>query len=294
MKGKRTRTASPYVYSNTPMLSIVLQSFNHRDNIPDIVDSIRRTAADEVIVCEDGSSDGSERVWRRHLDRPNDFLIISNDLHEIRSYNRAVGLARGEFIVFLQDDDIPPKTAGWVSDAIELFRSHPKLAVLGCWNGCVLDLADFDESISYGPNDWEGTGRPVASVDPKSLVPFRFIDVVGIGPMFCRRKDFEALGGFDLRLAAPGEPGIWLDYDICLRAWISGRQVGLYETESFERNVGGRGTLLFGGAKRLENWRQNRAHVEREFGDRIDAVHSMIAELNASLRHGPDGAGDVA
>ena len=293
MARKRASAAAGRTYSHTPSVSVLIQSFNHRSNIPAIVESIRRTAADELIVCEDGSSDGSERIWRRHLDRPNDFLIITNDLHELRSYSRAAALARGEFIVFLQDDDIPPRTTDWLSHALSLLRRHPKLAVLGCWNGCVLDLDDLESSVLYGPNDWElGAGwtrseDPIPSLDPELKLPFMFIDVVGIGPVFCRRKDFEALGGFDLSLSAPGEPGIWLDYEICLRAWVSGLQVGLYETEPFERNVGGRGTMLFGGGKRAENWRRNRRYVEGQFGSQLDSVHRTIGELNRQLAPRP-------
>jgi glycosyltransferase involved in cell wall biosynthesis len=284
MAKKRAIATSPHSYTDTPTVSVLIQSFNHRDNIPHIVDAIRRTPTDELIVCDDGSVDGSDQIWRQHLDRPNDFLIVSNDLHEIRTYNRAVAIAHGEFIVFLQDDDIPPQTSAWVSDAIALFRAYPKLAFLGCWNGCVLDLDDFERSVGYGPNDWEGAGRPIPSRDPKTGVRFMFIDVVGIGPIFCRRTDFEALGGFDLGLSAPGEPGIWLDYDICLRAWLSGRQVGLYEAEAFQRNIGGRGTLLFSRAKREENWRKNRRHAEQSFAPQIDSIHRTIAEQNTDLR----------
>jgi GT2 family glycosyltransferase len=289
MARKRANAAAGRAYTHTPMASVLIQSFNHRANIPGLVQSIRRTTADELIVCEDGSSDGSEHVWRRHLERPNDFLIVSNDLHELRAYSRAAALARGEFIVFLQDDDMPPANERWFSDALRLMRGHPKLAFLGCWNGCVLDLADIERSTPRGLNDWNlGAGwerreDPISSLDPESKIPFMFIDVVGIGPVFCRRKDFEALGGFDLTLSAPGEPGIWLDYEICLRAWVSGLQVGLYETDPFERNLGGQGTKLFGGDKRAENWRKNRTYVGARFGPQLDSLHRTIDELNRRL-----------
>lgn len=286
---KRARAATQRVYTHTPTVSVVIQSFNHRANIPYIVESIRRTTADELVVCEDGSSDGSEGVWRRYLDRPNDFLIISNDLHELRAYSRAVALARGEFIVFLQDDDLPPKTADWFSDGLRLMRANPNLAVLGAWNGCVLDLEDLERSTLFGPNNWDLGPRwghrenPIPSLHPELKIPFMFIDVVGIAPVFCRREHFEALGGFDLSLSAPGEPGIWLDYELCLRAWLSGFQVGLYQAESFERNIGGQGTKLFSGGKRGENWYKNRMYVGAQYQARLDSVHQTIEELNRQL-----------
>jgi GT2 family glycosyltransferase len=288
---KRARSRSPYVYTDSPTVSLIIQSFNHRENIERIVRSLRPTAVDEFIVCEDGSADGSDKVWRQHLTRPNDFLIQSNDLHEIRTYNRAIGLARGEFIGLLQDDDIPPEDPNWVADAVKLFRTFPKIAVLGCWNGWRLDLQDVERSIgsAVGPGvAFDESGRDIALMEPNSGLPFTFVDAVGIGPLFVRRADFEALGGFDLRLSGPGEPGIWLDYELCLRAWLSGRHVGVYESAAFERNVGGQGTMMFTGSKRVDNYVKNFRYVKGTYGDQIDSIRSLIEELNRGLVGRPD------
>jgi len=277
---KRARAAIPQVYTETPAVSLVVQSFNHRRNIAAIVAGVRRTAADEFIVCEDGSVDGSDAAWRRELVRPNDFLIQSNDLHEIRTYNRAVSLARGEFVALLQDDDIPPSDGRWVTDAVGLFNRYPDLAVLGSWNGCGVSAGG---DLVYPGGASELTTDDIPTRDPHTGLPFMFVDAAWIGPMFFRRDAFRALGGFDLRLSGPGEPGIWLDYDICMRMWLSGRQVGLFGTAPFRRNVGGQGTLLFTGGTRAANYQRNKLHVEETFGPHLDSVHNTITELNAGL-----------
>ena len=281
---KRARAASPHHYTDSPTVSLVIQSFNHRENIHRIVDRLRDTVADELIVCEDGSVDGSEKAWRQQLTRPNDFLIQSNDIHEIRTYNRAISLARGEFVVLLQDDDIPPENPCWVAAAIALFRRYPKLAILGCWNGWTFDFDNIEKSIGSPVGQGEHFNDCwIPFMEPESKLPFQFVEAVGIGPMFFRRADFEALGGFDLHLSRPGEPGIWLDYDICLRAWFSGRHVGVYESDAFERNIGGKGTVMFSGPKRLDNWKKNLRHVRGTFADRIDSVRRAIEDLNQGL-----------
>ena len=281
---KLSRSALPYTYRDNPLVSLVIQSFNHSGNIKQITDSLRLTVADELIVCEDGSVDGSAKVWSQQLIRPNDFLIQSNDLHEIRTYNRAISLARGEFVAVLQDDDIPPSNPSWVADAITLFKKYPKLSVLGCWNGWAFDFDDFENSIGspVGSGD-RGANLSLSLMEPESKLAFQFVEAVGIGPIFFRRTDFEALGGFDLRLSGPGEPGIWLDYDICLRAWLSGRQVGVYESEPFQRHVGGQGTMMFTGSKRSDNYRKNLKHVHRTFADRIGSIRCMVGDLNQNL-----------
>jgi glycosyltransferase involved in cell wall biosynthesis len=287
-RAKQSRAAMPFEFKESPNVSLTLLSYNHRGNIEKIVDRIRLTAAEELIICEDGSVDGSEEVWRRVLTRPNDILINSNDIHEIRSYNRAISLARGELVAVLQDDDIPPENPSWVADAITLFQKFPKLAVLGCWNGAMLNLQNQEDWIEYsvGPGYLSMPASRERSIDlmePESRLPFQFIETVGIGPIFFRRADFEALGGFDIQLSRPGEPGIWLDYDICLRAWLSGRQVGVYQTDLFQRGVGGSGTFMFASSQRAANFNKNLKRAQLTFAGRMDAVRGEIDKLNRGL-----------
>lgn len=285
---KNARAASPYIYTDSPTVSLIIQSFNHRDNIERIVDRLRGTVADELIVCEDGSVDGSEKIWRQQLTRPNDFLIQSNDLHEIRTYNRAISLARGDFVGVLQDDDIPPENPSWVTNAVALFRKYPTLAVLGGWNAWTFDVDNEVLGRPVGPG-WLDDSYRISLMEPELMLPFRFVGAVGIGPMFFRRIDFEALGGFDLRLSRPGEPGIWLDFDICLRAWLSGRHVGVYETERFERHIGGQGVMMFAGSKLPANWTRNRDYIQGTYADRFGAIRRLVDDLNQSLAHRPNG-----
>lgn len=281
---KRARAAIPQVYTERPAMSVVIQSFNHRGNVDGIVDGLRRTDVEEIIVCEDGSVDGSAAAWLRRLDRPNDFVIQSNDLHEIRTYDRAVSLARGEIVALLQDDDIPPADGRWTTDAARIFAAHPQIGVLGCWNGCADQRAARALSDPLYPGGaWEVTAADIPFTDGETGLPMMFVDAVWIGPLFFRRDAFLELGGFDHTFSGPGEPGIWLDYDLCMRMWGTGRRVALFGTEPFRRNVGGQGTLMFSGGKRAENYKRNRAYVERTYGPGIDRLHDEITALNAGL-----------
>jgi len=287
---KRALAASPFTYTDTPSVSLVIQSFNHRHNIERLVGRLRKTVAEELIACEDGSVDGSEKEWRRQLTRPNDFLIQSNDLHEIRTYNRAISLARGEIVGVLQDDDIPPADPRWLSDALALFAKYKQLAILGCWNSWTFDFETSAKSFgkAVGPGATCDTCH-LSLIDPELKVPFQFVDAVGIGPMFFRKADFQALGGFDLKLSRPGEPGIWLDFDICLRAWLSGRQVGAYESEPFQRGVGGQGTIMFANQQRSEGFKRNWKYVQEACASRIGGIQSTVSDLNARLARRPAG-----
>lgn len=285
-KRKFARSKLCYSYSDTPVLSLLIQSFNHRKNIPLIVERLRRTMADEIIVCDDGSIDGSDLEWRKHLTRPNDYLILSNDLHEIRTYNRASGFAGGEVICCMQDDDIPPEDPSWASDAVALFRKYPKLAVVGCWHGWAVDFDDnrYPVLARFGAPSFPGKPFPeIPFWDETIEQPFMFVESICIGPMFFRRSVFHELGKFDLGFSSVGESGIWLDYDFTMRAWLAGYQVGVYHSAQFMRGVGGQGTMIYSNESRSANYLKNRDYVYATYGSKIASIRKAIANLNKGL-----------
>ncbi len=102
----------PDVYEphETPSVCAVLQSYNHAANIPRIATALKANPAiQEVIVCEDGSTDGSLGAWALALNETKHFVVRSNNLHETRCYNRAMRMSSAEYFVLMQDDDLPPE-----------------------------------------------------------------------------------------------------------------------------------------------------------------------------------------
>ncbi len=286
--GKRARAGGP-AYVEQPRVSLILLSFNHRGNIPALAAGLNASGADEIIVCDDGSIDGSEREWQAHLTAPNTFLIRSNDIHDSRIYNRAAGFARGEFIAILQDDDIPPASGEWVRDALALFDRYPRLAVLGGHQGWVLDFTQSADRIHrravYGYRDEKrfSYAREIPFLDPATSRPFMFVQGVSIGPIFYRRAVYQSLGGFNLEYSAAGEVGMLVDHELSLRAWLAGHQVAVCGPMPFRRYVGGQGTVKFGAETRARNLLRSFARLQRDYGDRVAPIDAAAAALNASL-----------
>lgn len=285
---KQTRAAGAPAYVDRPRLSLIVLSFNHRDNVAPIVDGLRRTIADELIVCDDGSLDGSERVWQPLLTGANDFLIRSNDVHDSRAYNRAAAYARGEVIAVLQDDDLPPASGEWAERALDLFDRYPRLAVLGGHQGWQLDLSAPADKVRwraiYGYR--EGKWRHVSEIpfcDPATGVPFMFVQGVSIGPIFYRREVFQALGGFTLAYSAPGEVGMLVDHELSLRAWLAGYQVAVHGPIPFTRHVSGQGTVMFAREQRERNLRRSFASLQQQYREKVGGIDATADALNQSL-----------
>lgn len=287
-KARRFKGGIPY--RDHPKLSLFLISFNHRQLIKPIIERLRLIPDCEIIICEDGSIDGSHQEWMKYLSRPNDFLIHSNDINEIRAYNRAVTFARGEIVCLLQDDDIPPGNAGWVTQALELFERYPKLAILGGYRAIFFAYS--------GPCKLEIEGKlnkrycaerknDIPFLEPGLKTPFMFADCVNTAPVFYRRDAWIELGGFDLNYSKPGETGIRFDFEICFEAWLKGWQVGLYERTDFKRRMGIQGSLFFTDSKR-KNEIENGERLERTYGNTYGDIRKLCDEANMSLISNPD------
>jgi glycosyltransferase involved in cell wall biosynthesis len=249
-------------YVEHPRVSLLVQSFNQVRNIATLEPRLRATCADELIVCEDGSLDGSHEEWLRRLTRPNDFLLHSNDIHEIRSYARAIAYSHGDIVCLMQDDDRPPQDGRWLADALGLFADYPALAVLGGWCG-------FDEWFAVEYNaPWLPAGSgAIPFVDSGTGRPLVFVENVNIGPYLLRRDVFDQLGGFDLRFSPPSEPGITFEAEYCYRAWRHGYQVALTDIPvKLETRTPGYifpgGTTLWGNEARERNERANKELIE--------------------------------
>jgi glycosyltransferase involved in cell wall biosynthesis len=258
---KGRRRARAIAYQEHPRVAFIVHSFNRLSNVNQLVDGLRSVGPHELIVCEDGSIDGSRERWLRHLDRPNDFLISSNDLHEIRVTDRAIRFARSDVVCLVQDDDLIPHDTAWLNAALAQFERDPALAILGGFMG-------FE---SFHPDPEEA--RPIWGT-----TEFRYVHHANIGPYFLRREHYEQLGGWDHAFSEPGDPGICFDSELCLRAWMNGYRVGYsfvpFKGPSGHYGLDG-GTVLFAEDVRERNRVRNSQRIYQLYrlhGDRIDEL----------------------
>jgi glycosyltransferase involved in cell wall biosynthesis len=260
-------------YNGRPRVTAVVQLFNKRQNIEAIVGALLSSTIEEIIVIDDGSSDGALEILPRLLVGKNHFIIRSNDLFEVRTYSRALDFARGEIVALLQDDDLPPPDGSWVEDAMALFDRHPKLAILGGRDGLELKLATVANSLPSLTYDLVNhrNGERVE-------LPFTFVDTVNRAPILLRREAIQRLGGIDNTFA----PFQCDDVDLCLHAWKAGLQVGLYST-GFVRDVGMGGMRLFNAERLPEQAKKNWKIIYDRYG--TDVADGYFTTQVANARH---------
>lgn len=279
-------------YNEEPLITFIVQFFNKKQNINKLIPRLRVNLNEELIIIDDGSSDGSYGEWPALLNRPNDFLIRANDLFEIRTYDRAISMARGKYICLLQDDDLPPVDNIWIKQAIQLFENHNNLLILGGRDATTLltpdPVSSESESCYYRKGDIAGTPgvakykiykKPLFK-DPKTGIPFMFSMSVNRAPTFIRRQQFLDLGGIDQSYA----PFQCDDTDACIRAWQNGFQVGFYSCP-FIRDVGIGGMRAFNSNKVPAQARKNWLRIYDAYGSDIadESLENSVKSANEIL-----------
>jgi glycosyltransferase involved in cell wall biosynthesis len=263
---KTSRLGSSHEYRDRSGVALIVHSFNRVANVDHLAERLTRLGGHELIVCEDGSIDGSHERWMSHLRRPNDFLIHSNDLHEIRVLDRAIRFASAEIICVVQDDDVIPSGTAWLEDALTRFRDFQKLSIIGGFMGF--------RSFHPDPEKAQPVWGPA---------PFAFVHHVNIGPYFVRKSTYEALGGWDYSFSAVGEPGICFESELCLRAWMNGYQVG-YSFVPFKGPPGhyslDGGTMLFSAEARRKNQLRNQVKIYEMYSPHVQRIDLLVDEAN--------------
>lgn len=130
-------------------VSAVIVSYNQAHFIADTIESVLSQTYEniEVIVSDDGSTDGTQKIISRYAEaNPGKFKIsLSPENTGIASnFNRALDLCSGEFIAWLGGDDL------WLPEKIEkqvaYMRAH--LEVTGCHTDA--DVFVSDSGVSLG------------------------------------------------------------------------------------------------------------------------------------------------
>jgi glycosyltransferase involved in cell wall biosynthesis len=171
--------------------TLLVTTRDRRDDLARLLTSVRRQTADaEVLVIDDGSTDGTAELVRREF--PEVRLERSEASHGlIAQRNRGTDLARGPIVVSVDDDaDLPsPDT---VAQTLADF-DHPRVAAVG------IPFVD----VPRGPDVQQ---RAPAADGVWAIPVFR-------GTAYAVRRDvFLAVGGFRESLQQVAE-----EMDFCLR-----------------------------------------------------------------------------
>jgi GT2 family glycosyltransferase len=138
---------------NTPMVSIVIPTFQHLEDLlkPNLQSLIEFTDLTdvEVIVVANGCTDGTEE-YVKSLGPKFSVLSFPDALGYTRATNEGIKVATGDFLVFYNNDNVllPQPKNDWIHKLLAPFDGNPKMGITGPLQ-LHDDYADADVIIGF-------------------------------------------------------------------------------------------------------------------------------------------------
>jgi len=181
-----------------PLVSVIIPAYNAEKTIQQTIESVlKQTLTDfELIAIDDGSQDATLEIVHSIRDPRIKAFSFSN-AGSNPSRNRGLKIAAGEFIAFLDADDL------WLPDKLELqlkaLQENPQIAVAYSWT----DFIDESGQFLYRGMYSTATGDVY-----KKLLLGNFLES-GSNPLI-RKQALIEVGGFDESLFACQDTDLYL------------------------------------------------------------------------------------
>ena len=184
---------------NNPLVTVVLPTFNRAKFILEAINTALNQSYRniEVIVVDDGSKDDTEQILKNIIDSRVKYVRHSENKGAAAARNTGIQLASGEFIAFLDSDDI------WQRDKLtkqvdKILLSDQSVALIYC------GMLKIDES-----------GRVLGEKKPQYrgeiFKHLLYDNCIGSTSVPLLRMDvLKEIGGFDERLKSREDYDLWL------------------------------------------------------------------------------------
>ena len=252
-------------------LSFIIQYYNHPDNIKDIINNLYQSDEYEILWNNDSKSDLD--IFNKYMFNKNGETVLSDNLHEIRGYNKLSKIAKGEYIMFCQDDDIPPLTKEWIDYSINILKKYKDIKLIGFYKG--------------GSDYWGSSYSHKPDINTESNIydDLIFPYWLNMGPFLISRKDFKRFGKFDETYSDIGECGIGFDSAFSTNIWKNNGLCLLIPNVNIIRGVGGRGTKINKEKFRIRKHRQkkNKKIYYNQFQNSFKDIKRKVNKANLEL-----------
>lgn len=169
------------------VVTVLMSIYDRVEYVEEAVDSVLAdtTATHELVLVDDGSTDGADAIARSYADR----AVVVRQEHRgcPAAWNLGLEHARGDFVTFCDSDDV--WMPGHTGALLEALDGRPEIdAVFGVTTEFVSPELDVESLVTRAPSDERRA--PVG------------------GAMLARRAVFDTVGAFDESLLQ----GFWFDW----------------------------------------------------------------------------------
>ena len=177
-------------------VSVVLPTYNRKHTLGKALDSVGRQSypIQEVVVIDDGSTDGTDVYVRKHFPHVN--LIVQSNRGVSHARNQGIAIAKGSWVAFLDSDDHWHPTK--IAEQMQALRALPDCGFCHCdeiWIRNGKRVNPKFKHRKYGGYIFEHC-LPLCAVSPSAAL--------------IRRDIFSRYGVFDETLPACEDYDLWL------------------------------------------------------------------------------------
>ncbi len=117
----------------TPLVSVLMPVYNGERYLREAIDSVLAQTYThfELIICNDGSTDGSEEIILSYDDERIRYVKNEKNLGIVETRNRLFDLALGEYYAIMDSDDIAHKNK--LAKQVDFLSNNPSVGVCGTW-----------------------------------------------------------------------------------------------------------------------------------------------------------------
>lgn len=166
-----------------PKVSVIMGIYNCEATLAAAIESILTQTYEnlELILCDDGSTDGTYEIAKHYADADSRVFLLKNDRNRRLAYtlNHCLSVATGEYVARMDADDISLPTR--LEKQVAYLETHPDCQVVGTalriWDG---EKEGYVRRYPGLPKD----GSPLRAT------PFAHPTVL------MRKSTYDALGGY--------------------------------------------------------------------------------------------------
>ncbi|OQZ02636.1 MAG: hypothetical protein B6D35_00945 [Candidatus Brocadia sp. UTAMX2] len=274
------RAAQSWAGKQQKLVSIIILTCNALEYTQQCVSSIQKHTGRpyEIIFVDNASSDGTVEYLRNLAGKQVNYKLIENreNLGFAAGNNQGVALARGEYIMLLNNDVLV--SDGWLDGLVEGLERDEKIGMVGPITNSISGR-QMVRAVPYTDEDgFHHFSQRVRKTYSGRLTPRNRIAGFAV---LMRKALYDEVGGLDESFGT----GNYEDDDLCLKVRGKGYAIMVdesvfihhYGSKTFlANNIDYRGSLSVNGSHFKEKW------PDADYDELLE-LHTSLVDLNASM-----------
>jgi GT2 family glycosyltransferase/Tfp pilus assembly protein PilF len=216
-KASKSNSNPANLSSDTPFTSIIILTFNQLEHTKPCLQSIEQHTPQphELIIVDNGSTDGTLDYLRKYANDHNNVRVISNkeNLGFAAGNNQGLAVANGDYLLLLNNDTVV--TEGWLARMLSVFERYSDVGIVGPVSNNISGPQQVKEASYQSLGKMHHFAKHWSAAHTGQTM--EFYRVVGFC-LLAKREVIDRIGGLDEQFGS----GNFEDDDFCLRAVVAG------------------------------------------------------------------------